>query len=74
MSLFSWRKSRPLHLGKYRMEKIRRVGAPTTKIGDEIPRVPQRANFLVVQAMVTWAANHKKSYAVLWASSLFRAL
>jgi len=38
-------KDRPMHLGKYRMEKIRRVEKPTTYISDDVPRVPKRANF-----------------------------
>ncbi|MEM7134205.1 MAG: reductive dehalogenase [Chloroflexota bacterium] len=40
------RRKRPLHLGKFPMERIRRVPVPTTKInGDEVPRVPERSNF-----------------------------
>ncbi len=44
MQLFFWRK-RPLHLGKYLMETIKRVEKPTTRITDNIPRIPKRANF-----------------------------
>ncbi|MFQ5613210.1 MAG: reductive dehalogenase, partial [Anaerolineae bacterium] len=44
MRRFSFRQ-RPLHLGKYPMEKIKRVEQPTTRITDQVPRVPQRANF-----------------------------
>ncbi len=44
MRIFSSRK-RPLHLGKYPMEKIRRMERPTTLIMDKVPRVPKRANF-----------------------------
>lgn len=46
---FFWtkEKKRPLHLGKYPMETIRRVDKPTTKITDQIPRIPHRANFFV---------------------------
>jgi len=44
MNIFS-RRSRPAHLGKYPMEKIRRVSRPTTYISDEVKRVPMRANF-----------------------------
>ena len=44
MGLFSRRK-RPLHLGKYPMEKIKRVDKPTTHISDDVPRVPKRASF-----------------------------
>lgn len=37
---------RPTHLGKYPMEKIKRVPETTTLIlDDEIPRVPKRASF-----------------------------
>ncbi len=44
MRVFSRRK-RPLHMGPYPMEKIRRVDKPTTLITDKIERVPLRANF-----------------------------
>ena len=44
MRLLSRRK-RPPHLGKYRMEKIRRVDRPTTLITDDIKQVPKRAGF-----------------------------
>lgn len=37
--------NRPLHWGKYPMEKIRRVDSPTTLLTDDIPRVPKRAGF-----------------------------
>lgn len=46
MPLFSLGK-RPMHLGKYPMEKIKRVDRPTTRITDDVPRVPKRANFFV---------------------------
>lgn len=46
MGIFTKRK-RPLHLGKYPMEKIKRVDKTTTLITDDIPRVPQRSNFFV---------------------------
>ena len=37
---------RPLHAGRYPMEKIKRVDEPTTLvIEDEVPRVPKRAAF-----------------------------
>lgn len=39
------KRKRPLHLGKYPMEKIKRVAKPTTIITDDVPRVPQRSNF-----------------------------
>ena len=36
---------RPLHMGRYEMEKIKRVDAPTTLIlRDEIQRIPKRAD------------------------------
>lgn len=41
------RKKRPMHLGKYPMEKIKRVDRPTTLITDEVKRVPRRAGFFV---------------------------
>ena len=44
MRLFS-RRNRPPHLGKYPMEKIKRVPKTTTYISDDVPRVPKRANF-----------------------------
>ncbi len=49
MPLFS-RYKRPLALGKYPMEKIKRVDRPTTRIddgpsGEGIPRIPKRADF-----------------------------
>ena len=47
MGLFNWRKKRPLHLGKYPMEKIKRVAQTTTKITDAVPRVPHRSNFFI---------------------------
>lgn len=47
MRIFPWHKPRPTHLGKYPMEKIKRVDKPTTKITDEVPRIPHRANFFI---------------------------
>ena len=44
MRLFSNR-ARPPHLGKYPMEKIRRVARPTPRIAADVPRQPKRANF-----------------------------
>ncbi len=44
MKLFSRRK-RKLHMGKYPMEKLKRVPKTTTFISDNVPRVPKRANF-----------------------------
>ncbi len=46
MRLFS-RKKRPPHLGRFPMEKIRRVDRPTTLITDDVKRVPKRAGFFV---------------------------
>ena len=46
MSLDGW--NRPWHLGKYPMEKIKRVDEPTTLIiEDEVERVSARTNFFV---------------------------
>jgi reductive dehalogenase len=47
-----WRRldgqNRPWHLGRYPMEKVRRVDEPTTLvIEDEVQRVPARHNFFV---------------------------
>lgn len=36
---------RPLHLGHYPMERIKRAETPTTLLTDAIPRVPKRAAF-----------------------------
>ena len=44
MRIFS-QKNRKLHLGKFPMEKIKRVQNTTTYISKKIPRVPKRANF-----------------------------
>lgn len=46
MRVFSRRK-RPLHLGKYPMEKIKRVDKPTSLITENVRRVPKRADFFV---------------------------
>lgn len=38
--------TRPLHLGKYPMERIKRAQRPTTVVDeDQIPRMPKRSNF-----------------------------
>ena len=50
MNIFS-RRNRPMHLGKYPMEKIQRVEKPTTYISDDVKRVPMRANFFTRAAM-----------------------
>ncbi|MFQ5742376.1 MAG: Fe-S protein [Acidobacteriota bacterium] len=36
---------RPLHLGAYPMERIKRVESSTTLVTDAVPRVPKRASF-----------------------------
>ena len=46
MRIFS-NKKRPMHMGKFPMEKIRRVDKPTTLITDDVKRVPKRAGFFV---------------------------
>ena len=40
-------KRRPQHMGKYPMETIKRVPETTTRITDEVPRMPKRANFFM---------------------------
>ncbi|MEM7534298.1 MAG: hypothetical protein AAF639_19105 [Chloroflexota bacterium] len=40
-------KRRPQHLGKYRMEMVKRVPKTTTRITDDVPRMPKRANFFM---------------------------
>ena len=45
---FARLKKRPAHYSRYPMETLTRVSRPTTLIlDDEIPRVPQRANFFM---------------------------
>jgi reductive dehalogenase len=46
LSLFS-RKRRPMHLGRYPMEKLKRVEKTTTLITDQVKSVPKRAGFFV---------------------------
>ena len=41
------RKKRPMHMGEYPMEKIKRVDDPTTLITGAVKRVPKRADFFV---------------------------
>jgi hypothetical protein len=36
-----------MHMGKYPMEKIKRIDIPTTLITDNVKRVPKRANFFI---------------------------
>ena len=47
LARWTQRTGRPLHLGRYPMEKIKRVPQPTTRITDDVPRMPKRANFFV---------------------------
>ena len=67
---------RPLHMGRYPMEKIKRVDEPTTLIiEDEVPRVPVRAGgfpraangdmgpkFLGDVKVFAWKTPHAQSY------------
>ena len=46
LGIFS-KRNRPLHMGRYPMEKINRVEVPTTLITDNIKRLPKRAGFFV---------------------------
>ena len=46
MRIFSSRR-RPMHLGKYPMETIKRVEHPTIRISDQVPRVSKRAHIFV---------------------------
>ena len=36
-----------MHLGRYPMEKLRRVDRPTTLITENVKQVPKRAGFFV---------------------------
>ncbi|ETW95891.1 MAG: hypothetical protein ETSY1_28765 [Candidatus Entotheonella factor] len=38
---------RPMYMGPYPMEKVKRVDETTTLVTDDIPRVPERSNFFV---------------------------
>jgi reductive dehalogenase len=44
---FLSRKKRPMHMGKYPMERLRRIKKPTTLITDDVRQVPKRAGFFV---------------------------
>ena len=46
LGIFS-KRNRPLHMGRFPMEKIKRVDEPTTLITDNIQRLPKRAGFFV---------------------------
>ncbi|MBT5047924.1 MAG: reductive dehalogenase [Rhodospirillaceae bacterium] len=63
MNIFS-RRSRPMHMGKFPMEKIRRVDKPTTYISDDVKRVPMRANFFTRAAMgdLGKKAQHERKF------------
>jgi reductive dehalogenase len=41
------KRKRPPHLGRYPMEKLKRVEQPTTLITDQVRQVPKRADFFV---------------------------
>ena len=51
---------RPIHLGKYPMEKIKRVEKTTTLITDDVPRMPKRANFFVRSGMGDLGAKQQR--------------
>ncbi|MGB1250735.1 MAG: reductive dehalogenase [Candidatus Promineifilaceae bacterium] len=55
-----FRKNRPIHLGKYPMEMIKRVDQTTTHISDDVPRMPKRANFFVRSARGDLGARQQK--------------
>ena len=46
LGMFS-KRNRPLHMGRFPMEKIKQVDEPTTLITGDIKRVPKRAGFFV---------------------------
>lgn len=73
-----WRRQRrPSHFGPYPVEKLKRVARPTTHIfDDEVPRIPQRANFYVraergdlgkrpLKERPRWAYKHPLSQGIL---------
>ncbi len=55
-----FRAKRPLHLGKYPMEMIKRVDKTTTQIGSDVPRMPKRANFFVRSGFGDLGAKQQK--------------
>lgn len=59
-SLFRGGKKRPIHLGPYPMESIKRVPQPTTRITDDVPRMPKRANFFVRSARGDLGAKQQR--------------
>jgi ferredoxin len=52
-------RDRPMHLGPYPMDHIKRVDTPTTLVTDDIPRVPQRANFFTRAAYGDFGPRYK---------------
>ncbi|MCH2505569.1 MAG: hypothetical protein MK125_08445 [Dehalococcoidia bacterium] len=42
---FFWQRPQPMHLGRFPMEKIKRGSETTSKITDNVPRMPKRAHF-----------------------------
>ena len=42
---FFRQRPRPMHLGRFPMENIKRVSETTTKITDNVPRMSNRAHF-----------------------------
>ena len=61
---------RPPHLGRYPMEKLRRVDGPTTLVlDDEVPRVPKRAAFEAGRTGRSVAEDTAKPYSVFSTSS-----
>ncbi len=49
-----------MHLGQYPMEAIKRVDEPTTKITNDVPRMPKRANFFVRSAFGDLGGKQQK--------------
>ena len=54
------RAKRPLHLGKYPMEMVKRVDKTTTHISNGVPRMPKRANFFVRSGRGDLGAKQQK--------------
>ena len=59
MRIFSQKHRKP-HLGKFPMEKIKRVQKTTTYISKELPRIPKRANFFNRAALGDLGPNAKR--------------
>ena len=49
-----------MHLGQYPMEAIKRVDEPTTKITNDVPRMPKRSNFFVRSAFGDLGGKQQK--------------